>query len=48
MTEVIGLLLAGGQARRMGGGDKCLVRLAGRTLLERVIERARPQVGRVP
>ncbi len=29
----------------MGGGDKCLRLLGGRTLLERVIERVRPQVG---
>ncbi len=29
----------------MGGGDKCLRKLAGVTLLERAIERARPQVG---
>ncbi len=42
---VIGLLLAGGQARRMGGGDKCLKEVGGRTLLELVVERARPQVG---
>src|SRR4051812_50133744 len=28
----------------MGGGDKCLVPLGGRTLLERAIERLRPQV----
>jgi molybdopterin-guanine dinucleotide biosynthesis protein A len=41
---VVGVLLAGGQARRMGGGDKCLRRLGGRTILEQVIERARPQV----
>jgi molybdenum cofactor guanylyltransferase len=41
---VIGVLLAGGQARRMGGGDKCLRRLGGRTILEHVTERARPQV----
>jgi molybdopterin-guanine dinucleotide biosynthesis protein A len=41
---VLGVLLAGGQARRMGGGDKGLRPLAGRTLLERVIARARPQV----
>ncbi len=40
---VIGLLLAGGQARRMGGGDKCLLQLAGKTLLEHVIERLEPQ-----
>ena len=44
---VLGLLLAGGQARRMGGGDKCLKRVGGRTLLEHVIERARPQVSRL-
>jgi molybdopterin-guanine dinucleotide biosynthesis protein A len=43
-TKVLGLLLAGGRARRMGGGDKCLRRLGGRTLLERVAERLRPQV----
>jgi len=41
---VCGLLLAGGQSRRMGGGDKCLQVLAGKTLLTRVIECARPQV----
>ena len=28
----------------MGGGDKCLRRLAGRPLLERIVERVRPQV----
>jgi molybdopterin-guanine dinucleotide biosynthesis protein A len=42
--DVVGVLLAGGQARRMGGGDKCLRRLGDRTILEHVIERARPQV----
>ncbi len=42
---VLGLILAGGQARRMGGGDKPLLRLGGRTLLERVIERLGPQCG---
>ena len=41
---VVGVLLAGGQARRMGGGDKCLRPLGGRTILAHVIERARPQV----
>jgi molybdopterin-guanine dinucleotide biosynthesis protein A len=41
---VVGVLLAGGQARRMGGGDKCLRQLGARTILEHVIERARPQV----
>lgn len=44
MEKVVGVLLAGGRARRMGGGDKCLRLLAGRPLLERIVERVRPQV----
>jgi len=43
-VKVIGLLLAGGQSRRMGGGDKSLRVLGGVSLLERVIDRLRPQV----
>ncbi|WP_342236558.1 molybdenum cofactor guanylyltransferase MobA [Inquilinus sp. OTU3971] len=39
-----GVILAGGLARRMGGGDKALRPLAGVTLLDRVIARAAPQV----
>ncbi len=42
---VVGFLLAGGQSRRMGGGDKCLRELGGRTILSRIVERLRPQVG---
>jgi len=42
--RVVGLLLAGGQSRRMGGGDKALRPLGGISLLDRVIERLRPQV----
>ena len=42
--EVVGVLLAGGAARRMGGGDKCLRVLGGQTLLQRVRDRLRPQV----
>jgi molybdenum cofactor guanylyltransferase len=38
-----GVLLAGGLARRMGGGDKPLKTVGGRTILERAIERMRPQ-----
>jgi molybdopterin-guanine dinucleotide biosynthesis protein A len=41
---VVGVILAGGQSRRMGGGDKSLRLLRGRTLLEHVIARAKPQV----
>ncbi|MBT5049340.1 MAG: molybdenum cofactor guanylyltransferase MobA [Rhodospirillaceae bacterium] len=44
-TGICGLLLAGGQSRRMGGGDKCLQELGGQTLLARILEIARPQVG---
>lgn len=44
-SNIAGVLLGGGQARRMGGGDKCLRVLAGRTLLDHVIGRLRPQVG---
>ena len=42
--KIVGLLLAGGQSRRMGGGDKTLRLLKGMSLLERVIGRVRPQV----
>lgn len=42
--NIVGVLLAGGLSRRMGGGDKTLRLLAGRPLLDRVIERMRPQV----
>ena len=38
------VLLAGGLARRMGGGDKPLRTIAGRSLLDLVIERMQPQV----
>lgn len=41
---VAGVLLAGGQSRRMGGGDKALRPLGGQTLLDHVIARVRPQV----
>ena len=43
--EVVGVLLAGGLARRMGGGDKCLNILAGVTLFLGAIERLEPQLG---
>jgi molybdenum cofactor guanylyltransferase len=38
-----GVLLAGGLARRMGGGDKPMRSILGRTILERVIARLSPQ-----
>src|SRR3954468_24437650 len=37
-----GLVLAGGLARRMGGGDKALIRIGDRTILHRVLERLTP------
>ena len=46
-VEVTGVLLAGGQSRRMGGGDKGLLELAGTPMLGHVICRLRGQVGRL-
>ena len=42
--KIAGVLLAGGQSQRMGGGDKNLRLLGGRPVLAHVIERAKPQV----
>ena len=41
------IILAGGRATRMGGGDKALLRIGGETLLDRVLDRLRPQCGKV-
>ena len=41
--RTLGLVLAGGLARRMGGGDKALLRIGGVSILERVLERLGPQ-----
>jgi molybdopterin-guanine dinucleotide biosynthesis protein A len=38
-----GVVLAGGLARRMGGGDKPLREIAGQTILARVVARLEPQ-----
>jgi len=35
---IAGLALAGGRSRRLGGGDKPLLRIGGRSMLERVLE----------
>ncbi|MDO5657422.1 MAG: molybdenum cofactor guanylyltransferase MobA [Paracoccus sp. (in: a-proteobacteria)] len=45
MTNPPAVILAGGLATRMGGGDKCLLRVGDRTLLSRIIARLRPQAG---
>ncbi|MGY0713533.1 molybdenum cofactor guanylyltransferase MobA [Azospirillum argentinense] len=42
---IAGVLLAGGLSRRMGGGDKSLRTLGGRSILERIVATVRPQVG---
>ena len=47
MTKPPGLILAGGLARRMGGGDKSLLTLGGQPVLSRVINRLRPQVSEI-
>ena len=39
----LGLVLAGGLARRMGGGDKARIRIGDKTILERVLSRLTPQ-----
>ena len=44
---ITGLVLAGGQARRMGGVDKGLVEVAGRPMIEHVLAALEPQVGHV-
>jgi len=42
-SDILGVLLAGGLARRMGGGDKPMRTIGGRTILARVIARLEPQ-----
>jgi molybdopterin-guanine dinucleotide biosynthesis protein A len=46
-APVCGIILAGGLARRMGGGDKPLKEIAGTPILAHVIERLRPQCARL-
>ena len=47
MRPPLGLVLAGGLARRMGGGDKARIRIRGATILERVLARLKPQCSRI-
>jgi len=42
--ETFGLVLAGGLARRMGGGDKALIKIGNETILQRTLARLTPQV----
>jgi molybdopterin-guanine dinucleotide biosynthesis protein A len=46
-AEVTGIVLAGGQGRRMGGVDKGWVEMGGRPLVSWVLERLAPQVAGV-
>jgi molybdenum cofactor guanylyltransferase len=46
-SDTLGAVLAGGLARRMGGGDKPLRLIAGRPLLRHVLDRVAPQVAAV-
>jgi molybdenum cofactor guanylyltransferase len=46
-SDVPGVVLAGGLARRMGGGDKPLRQIGGQAILTRVIARLAPQCGRL-
>src|SRR5213082_868580 len=46
-VKPLGLVLAGGLARRMGGGDKARIHVGGKTILERVLARLTPQCARV-
>lgn len=47
MKQPYGVILAGGQARRMGGGDKGRLRLGSATILGHVIARLEGQVARL-
>ena len=38
MTDIPGIILAGGLSQRMGGGDKGLLQLGEKSLIQRVIE----------
>jgi molybdopterin-guanine dinucleotide biosynthesis protein A len=47
IAKPLGLVLAGGLARRMGGGDKARIRIGGATILERALARFSPQCAEV-
>jgi molybdopterin-guanine dinucleotide biosynthesis protein A len=47
IPATLGLVLAGGQARRMGGGDKAMIRIGGQPILDRVLARLRPHCAKI-
>ncbi len=47
MKQPLGVILAGGQATRMGGGDKGRLELGKSSILQHVIDRLEPQVGAI-
>ena len=47
IKRIAGLALAGGASRRLGGGDKPLLRIGGRSMLERVLEVLAAEAGAV-
>jgi len=47
IQPTLGLVLAGGLARRMGGGDKARLRIGGTTILQRVLACLEPQCTRI-
>ena len=47
MKQPLGVILAGGQATRMGGGDKGRLELGTRSILQHVIDRLEPQTAEV-
>ncbi|MEO8883398.1 MAG: molybdenum cofactor guanylyltransferase MobA [Devosia sp.] len=44
---IVGVILGGGQSRRMGGGDKFLREIGGKRMLDHTLARLRPQVDRL-
>ena len=46
-SDVTGVILAGGQARRMGGQDKGLVMLDGKPMIEIIIDVFKPQTAKL-
>jgi molybdenum cofactor guanylyltransferase len=47
MPPTLGLVLAGGLARRMGGGDKARIKIGGATIIQRVLDRLGPQCSHI-